>query len=150
MNHTTLCPACLADLPDDYAFDHVAIDRALTSQPELIDVMARPEQREVVVVGFTRGMTITCLTRHFRWTSTRIRNLLPVEHPESAANARRRQATERAALDATVRTLWDQGTPDTDIALRTGRSVYVIAGSRRRLGLPNRVTRHDLVSGGTQ
>ncbi|MFF5082492.1 hypothetical protein ACFY36_36065 [Actinoplanes sp. NPDC000266] len=150
MNHITLCPACLQELPDNYPYDHVAVDRALTDQPNRIGGLERQEQREVILTGLARGMTITFLARHFQWGTGRIRALLPTDHPESVPNARHRHAAQRAELDATVHHLWRLGLSDTDIALRTGRSVYVIADSRRRLGLDTHVTRHSFISGGSR
>jgi hypothetical protein len=150
MNRPQLCPACLEGLPDDYPYDHVVIDRALTSQPERLAAMDRDEQREVILTGLAHGMTVTLLANHFRSAIKRIRALLPTDHPESLANTRIRQAAERAALDTAVRTLWNRSLPDTEIALRTGRSVYVIADTRRRLGLATLPSRHGLFAGGSR
>lgn len=132
---TTLCPACLTELPDDYPYDHVAIDRVLTSEPDRLARMSNGEQREVVLTGLARGMTVTALATRLNRGVRRLRELLPDDHPESVASNRNRRAAERAQLDLTVRALWEQGLPDTDIALRTGVSVYAIGDTRRRLGL---------------
>jgi hypothetical protein len=147
MNPTMLCPACLAELPADYPFDHVVIDRALTSQPERLATMRRQERREVLLTGLARGMTITALTRHFGWSTRQLRALLPADHFESEVNARKRHDAEREQLEATIRSLWEQRLPDTDIALRTGRTVYVVADVRRRLGLATLPSRHLLFRG---
>jgi hypothetical protein len=150
MNSTMLCPACLDELPDDYPYDHVAIDRALTSQPERITTMDSHERREVILTGLARDMTVTGLASQFHWRTGQIRALLPADHPESTANARKRRLAERAELDATVRDLWDHGLPDTEIALRSGHSVYAIADTRRRLGLATLSGRHWLLPGGVR
>jgi hypothetical protein len=150
MNPTTLCPACLDELPGDYPYDHVAIDRALTSQPGRLAGMDPCERREVILTGLARGMSVTRLAHHFTTATAKIRALLPAGHPESAANARNRHAADRAELDTAVRALWDRGLPDTEIALRTGRSVYVIADTRRRLGLPTLTRRHAVTAGGAR
>jgi hypothetical protein len=131
----TLCPACLVELPDDYPFDHVGIDRALTREPGSLSHMKPQERREVIVTGLARGMSILALTRHFKWSTRQLRALLPADHPESEENAHVRREAEREQLEATVRSLWEQRLPDTDIALRTSRTVYLVADIRRRLGL---------------
>jgi hypothetical protein len=144
----TLCPACLRELADNYPYDHVAIDRALAGQPELFTAMTHAEQREAVLTGLERGMSITLLAKRLHCRGGYLRELLPADHPESVENARQRRAAERAALDTTIRTLWAEGIPDTDIALRTGHSVYVIADARRRLALSTLPRRQDVLSGG--
>jgi hypothetical protein len=148
MTTITLCPACLAELPDDYPYDHVVIDRVLTTQPELLSGMTRRERREVVVTGLTRGMSISALSVRLNRAVKYLRELLPADHPESAISNRNRRAAERAHLDVTVRDLWDKGLPDTDIALRTGTSVYVVGDTRRRLGLATHTARYSLFAGG--
>ncbi|GAA2858373.1 hypothetical protein Acy02nite_22210 [Actinoplanes cyaneus] len=150
MTTIILCPACLTVLPQDYPHDHVAIDRALTTQPERFATMSRPERREVVLTGLDRGTSITALAALFRIRIGILRALLPAEHPESAQNARNRRAADLAALEAAVRSLWTQGLPDTDIALRTGHSVYAVLRARRRLGLAALVNHHNFLTGGTR
>jgi hypothetical protein len=150
MNISTLCPACLTELPDNYPHDHVVIDRALSNEPERFATMRRAARREVVLTGLARGLTITALSRHLGCAGRSLRDLLPAEHPESLANARIRHAAERQQLEATIRELWEQGLPDTEISLRTGMTVYLIADIRRRLGLSTHTARSWLLPGGVR
>lgn len=146
----TLCPVCLTELPPGYDFDHVAIDRALDSDPDLLNAMDPAEQCEVVLTGLARGLTVTGIARRFGWSTGRVRALLPDEHPESTAGARKRRAAQRRQLDQLVHDLAAQGLPDTEIALRTERSVYVITDTRRRLNLASHRARRHQVSGGVR
>ncbi|MEV4283270.1 hypothetical protein [Actinoplanes xinjiangensis] len=150
MNRITLCPACLTVLPEDYPYDHVAIDRTLTTQPERFTGMARPERREVIITGLNRGMSIKTLAALFHHGTATLQALLPEEHPASAVSVRNRRAAERLALDTAVQALWSEGLPDTDISLRTGRSVYAVADARRRLGLPTHTNRRAVTFGGAR
>jgi hypothetical protein len=52
-----LCPKCLNVLPEDYPFDHVAIDRALAGDHTVIRGMPLAERREIVRIAETRGLT---------------------------------------------------------------------------------------------
>jgi hypothetical protein len=141
MTDITLCPACLTELPDNYPYDHVVFDRALNGQPQLFDQMRTRERRELILISLSRSMPITELAHRLGRDVSKLRALLPAEHPESLTNFRHRRATERTQLDNTVRALWDRGLSDTDIALRTGYSAYVIGDIRRRLGLSTLVHR---------
>jgi hypothetical protein len=62
MRVRTLCPLCLDELPDNYPFDHVAIDRILAGKQRPAD---RAERDEAIRVGIRRGMTITQLAQLF-------------------------------------------------------------------------------------
>ncbi|MEU8656926.1 hypothetical protein [Actinoplanes philippinensis] len=150
MNNLTLCPACLTVLPEDYPYDHVAIDRTLTTQPERFTTMTRPERREVIITGLNRGMSIKALAALLHHGTATLQALLPADHPDSATSRRTRRAAERIALDTAVQALWSDGLPDTDISLRTGRSVYAVADARRRLGLATHPTPRHLFAGGTR
>jgi hypothetical protein len=128
MTITDLCPACLAELPADYPFDHVLIDRALSSQPHLFRTMSHSERTEVVLTGLARGRSLNGLAVGLSWPFAHIQALLPDEHPQSAKS-------QREALEKRVAELWSQGQSDSTIALRTGKNAAVIGRVRKDLGL---------------
>ncbi|MEV6493072.1 hypothetical protein AB0M20_31285 [Actinoplanes sp. NPDC051633] len=140
MNTPTLCPACLCELPDDYPFDHIAIDRALTDEPRLFARMPRAERIETVLTGLRRNLSMSTIAARLRCNVDRLRALLPADHPESAVQRRAAAAAERRALETAVASLWRQHLPDTEISMRLDRSVYKIADVRRALGLPTHPT----------
>lgn len=63
-NQPNYCPVCLAELPDNYPYDHAAIDMALDDRPHLYTRMRRWEKHETVNVALARGWTITALAKH--------------------------------------------------------------------------------------
>lgn len=85
MNTTSMCPACLADLPAGYPYDHVAIDEALGCHPDwarpLYRALTVDERGELVRVALSRGFTINALTRRFGQSCARLRQLAALPAP---------------------------------------------------------------------
>ena len=131
MTDADLCPACLTELPADYSFDHVAIDLALSHQPQRFRAMGPAERTEVVVTGLARGRTLIALADRLGWPYNRLQQLLPDDHPHS-------QTVQRAVLEQRVRELWLQQLSDSAIAMHTGQNASAVGKIRKDLGLPSR------------
>lgn len=110
---TDICPACLVELPADYPFDHVAIDRAIAGDRAVFRALPEDEQREAVVTALARGTSLRDLAESLNLLIPHLQALLPDEHPESAAS-------ESARTERLIRELWAQGLQDVTIAARTG------------------------------
>lgn len=129
MNAPELCPACLTELPDGYAYDHVAIDLALAGRRDLFAAMNEGERREVVLTGLGRRLNLSVIADRLGWPYGRVQELLPDEHPQSAAG-------RYEAIDQRVKELYEQDLKDMQIALRIGAHVSVVGKVRKRLRLP--------------
>jgi hypothetical protein len=123
-----LCPCCLAELPGDYRFDHVAIDRAVHGDHPLFAAMGTDERCEVVLTALARGTGLLELSMLFSWPVANLQGLLPDGHPLS-------RATEQARLEQVIREMWARGATDVVISVRTGWNPSKIGRIRRRLGL---------------
>lgn len=139
----TLCPGCLTELPDDYPYDHVRIDRAL-GDLALFRSMGQDERAEVIRAGLDRGMTLQQVATQVRRTQ---HDLLVILGGEG-----RSLEADRLQLEERIRELHARGLSDSDIALRLGKTAGGINHVRRRLGLPTlygpggRRIDHELVS----
>lgn len=122
-----LCPTCLTELPEDYPFDHVAIDLALGRRPELFATLARDERVEVVRIGLERGRTLGQLSRHFGWSYADMQALVYVH-----------KLPRSVEVEKQVRRLWEQDLNDGQIGLRLGKHPSSIGKIRQRIGLPTR------------
>lgn len=131
MNVITLCPSCLIELPDDYPFDHVEIDRAVAGDRRVFADMNREQRTDVVVTGLARGKSLNQLAVQFGWSFDRIQELLPDEHLQSAEKS-------RSELQIRIRELYDQDLTDGDIALRLGRPLGTVSKMRSRMKLPSK------------
>ncbi|WP_433368420.1 hypothetical protein ACQPZX_41530 [Actinoplanes sp. CA-142083] len=131
MKIVDLCPGCLTELPEDYPYDHVEIDRALADRPGLFTAMDRGQRAETVLAGLARGMSISRIAVHVRWNYAEIQALLPEGHPLSASQARRRSEQQ-------IRELWAQDLSDSAIGLRIGQLPGTVGKVRKRIGLPSK------------
>jgi len=121
-----LCPSCLNGLPDDYEFDHVAIDKALAGDRAAYLAMPAEERAETLRTGLALGRD-----------RTQLADLLHLSYAQVVAVVgHSSKSEERAELDAEIRRLWERQLSDGDIALCLGKTIDSICGSRRRLGLP--------------
>jgi hypothetical protein len=125
---TDICPACLAELPAGYLFDHVAIDRAAGGDRALFARMQEAERREVVTTTLARGAGLHNLAQTLNWPYTHLQALLPDSHPES-------RQSQQADAEQLIRQLWEQGLQDTTISARTGLNPSKVGRIRKRLGL---------------
>lgn len=116
-----LCPACLTELPDEYPYDHVRIDRAIAGNPALFRSMADDEQREVVTAGRRQGMTNYAIAVRIGSTSVYIATLMDEDIT--------------AELNQSVAELHAKGLNDLAISLHVGCHRGVVAKVRQRLGL---------------
>jgi len=132
MNELIICPACLSELPDDYPYDHVAIDRAVAGDRPLFVAMSTEERSEVVSTGLSRGATLLDLVNLLSWPFGQLQAVLPDEHPESTAS-------RNARVEQQVRQLWAQGLRDVTISARTGLNPSKVGRVRKRLGLATKV-----------
>lgn len=124
-----LCPNCLTELPDDYPYDHVAIDYALDGQPGLFRAMDREERREVLLEGRRHGISDQALATRFGISWRRVQLLADPHWTDGRRN-------RPHPHDDLVRALWKQGLSDRAIAPRIGLSHAAITVIRKRLGLP--------------
>jgi hypothetical protein len=124
-----ICPACLAQLAEDYPFDHVAVDRGVAGDRSVFAAMAGPERLEVVVTALSRGVTLLDLADRLAWPYHHLQEMLPPEHPESVESA-------TATAEKIIRELWEQKLADVTISARTGYNPSKIGRIRKRLGLP--------------
>lgn len=122
MNPPTLCPACLAELPDEYPYDHVEIDRALAGQAALFRRMSPDQQAEVVRTGLARGRSYASMSRLFM----RSVNALTAMVGDGA----------RDEFDQQVRALHAREFSDQKIAVHLGISYDKARKSRVRQHLP--------------
>lgn len=119
MNVPTLCPYCLEQLPDNYPYDHVAIDLALQGRA----TVHGDERDEAIRVARNRGMTYTHIERVLGVNNHTIKH---------AAGTRR----PRHELDDAVRRLYAAELDDGRIAIALGVSRGDVQQRRARLGLP--------------
>lgn len=131
MKTVDLCPGCLIELADDYAFDHVAIDRVLAGDRDLFKAMKTAERLEVLLTAFTRGLTIKTLAEAIEWPYAWLQGLLPAEHPQS-------RESYLADAEQQIRDLYGRGQSDATIAAKTGINPTQIGRLRKKLGLPTR------------
>lgn len=68
---TNLCPYCLDELPDDYPYDHVAIDLALAGNARIHG----DERYEAVRVGLARGMSPDAIGKRLHLDRSVVRQL---------------------------------------------------------------------------
>jgi hypothetical protein len=123
-----LCPSCLAELPGDYPFDHVAIDRAVHGDRSLFAAMGTGERCEVILTALVRGTGLLELSTLLNWPIANLQELLPDGHPLS-------RAAEQSQLENVIRAMWARGATDVVISARTGWNPSKIGRIRKRLGL---------------
>jgi hypothetical protein len=121
MSLPDLCPGCLAELPADYPFDHVRIDRALAGGRAMFRSMEADEQREVIRTGRERGLSDSAMARAFGLSHTGIHTLMGDER--------------RTEVDDQVRVLWESEFNDSVIGMRLGIHPGTVNKIRTRLGL---------------
>lgn len=128
MTTPDLCPHCLDELPADYPYDHVAVDKAVAGDTRIFRAMTRDEQREVIRTGRARGLTITALSVKLGRSTTDLHDLMgePVGEDDD----------ERRALNERITQLWQAQLTDADIGLRTGLHPGSVQKIRTRLKLP--------------
>lgn len=127
MSTTTLnlCPSCLNVLPDDYRFDHVAIDKALAGNRAVYLAMPAEERHETLRTGLALGRN-----------RAQLAELLHLAYSDVVAVVGHSgKAEERAELEGEIRRLWQMQLSDGVIALHLGRTINSIYHIRRRLGL---------------
>lgn len=124
MKITNLCPGCLTELPDDYPFDHVSIDRTIAGDPQLFKAMGVEERREVIRAGRALGLSDTAIATRVNRITGDIRYIMG--EPVGRADP---------ARDEAVRALWNEGLSDGVIGMRVGMHPGSVAKVRHRLGL---------------
>lgn len=126
---SNLCPSCLTELPDNYPYDHVAIDRALTGSARLYGA----ERYEAAREGFRRGMSTTTIAWTLRLSGDTIAGIVAgvIGDERAGSNAR-----EHVALDAEVRRRYAAGQADHHIAAALNVSRSTVQASRARMRLP--------------
>jgi hypothetical protein len=121
MNIPELCPSCLTELPDGYAFDHVLIDRTLDGNPQHFRAMSLEERREVIRTGRARGLSDNAIAVRVGSTKLNIAALMGVDLSSQ--------------LNEKVAEYWAQGLSDQAISMQVGCHLSQVARVRRRLGL---------------
>lgn len=134
MNDPNLCPACLAELPEDYPYDHVRIDRALGGDLRLWSRMSRAERCEVVLTGIERRLDPRGLAEVLGLQYSYVQDVLPAEHPQS-------RESFLAQVEPQVAQMWADGATYVDITLATGLNERSVTRIRRSLNLPDRPRR---------
>jgi hypothetical protein len=135
MNATAyFCPNCLAMLPPDYEFDHVAIDLAMAGNTAVVRRMPREERAELVRVGRDQGLEDYEIAARVHRSVAEVRNWLanPTVQPRSHTH------------DDQVRALWEQGLSDRQISIRLHISKATAREARARQQLPALFTRGGL------
>lgn len=117
-----LCPACLAELPPDYPYDHVRIDRAISGDADLFKSMPDDERREVITTGRERGLSDYAISKRLRRAS-------------SADIAKIMGENTTEAVNQKVAEMWARGLGDYAISVNLGYHRSAVAKIRERLGL---------------
>lgn len=125
MKPPTLCPLCLAELPADYPYDHVAVDLALAGNRAAWRGMLPDERAETVRTGIRRGRT-----------PAQLATVLPISAQHITVLAGDAWTGPTADQEQQVRDLWTQRCSDSAIAMRLGLSTGGVSKIRARLGLP--------------
>lgn len=123
-----LCPSCLAELPVEYPYDHVEIDRAIDGDRDLFGGMDVAQRREVVITALSRGEALYAFAKRLHWAYPVLQGYLPDEHPQSTVSM-------DAANEAIVRERWALGHSDIAIATSAGLDPGTVGRIRKRLGL---------------
>jgi hypothetical protein len=132
-----LCPKCLNVLPDDYPFDHVAIDRALAGDTSVLRGMDLAERRELVQTARRSGMTEYAIAARLNRSAGEIRRWFDGPRPRSPRTT---------AFDHAVRALYEaERLSDPAIARRLGVSKNAVLVSRRRQHLPALYASYGLI-----
>lgn len=116
-----LCPYCLNELPDDYPYDHVAIDLALQGRARVYG----DERLEALRIGVARGGAVSIVGRLLGMSNTTVNQVV------------RHQPRPIRLNDDDIRRLHATGASDVQIGRELGRHYSVIQRARTRLGLPS-------------